>query len=63
MNTLLQRAGAGFRIKLLLISPLPSKKKSPESRNKTVYMNLDVRYGILKVGQTDRRILLFFCYV
>ena len=54
-------AGAGFRF--LLILSLPSKKKCPEGRNKTIYMNLDVRYGILKEGQTDRRILLFYCYV
>ena len=54
-------AAAGFRF--LLISPLPSKKKCPEGRNKTIYMNLDVRYCILKEGQTDRRILLFHCYV
>ena len=26
-------------------------------------MNLDVRYCILKEGQTDRRILLFHCYI
>ena len=56
-------AGAGFRF--LLILPLPSKKKCPEGRNKTIYMNLDleVRYGILKESQTDRRILLFYSYV
>ena len=30
-------AGAGFRF--LLILPLPSKKKCPEGRNKTMYMN------------------------
>ena len=54
-------AAAGFRF--LLILPLPSKKKCPEGRNKTIYMNLDVRYCILKEGQTDRRILLFHCYV
>ena len=55
-------AGAGFRF--LLILPLPSKKNGPEGRNKAIYMNLDVRYGILKEGrQTDRRILLFYCYV
>ena len=52
---------AGFRF--LLILPLRSKKKCPEGRNKTTYMNLDVRYCILKEGQTDRRILLFHCYV
>ena len=28
-----------------------------------IYMNLDVRYCILKEGQTDRRIQLFQCYV
>ena len=39
---------AGFRF--LLISPLPSKKKCPEGRNKTIYMNLDVRYGIFEGG-------------
>ena len=39
-------AAAGFRF--LLILPLPSKKKCPEGRNKTIYMNLDVRYCILK---------------
>ena len=33
-------AGAGFRFSLIL--PLPSKKKCPEGRNKTIYMNLDV---------------------
>ena len=54
-------AGAGFRS--LLILPLPSKKKCPEDRIKTIYMSLDARYGILKEGQTDRRILLFYCYV
>ena len=54
-------AAAGFPF--LLILPLPSKKKCPEGRNKTIYMNLDVRYCILKEGQTDRRILLFHCYV
>ena len=54
-------AAAGFRF--LLILPLPSKKKCPEGRNKMIYMNLDVRYCILKEGQTDRRILLFRCYV
>ena len=50
-------AAAGFRF--LLILPLPSKKKCPEGRNKTIYMNLDVRFFFLKEGQTDRRILLF----
>ena len=54
-------AAAGFRF--LLILPLPSKKKYPEGRDKTIYMHLDVRYCILKEGQTDRRILLFHCYV
>ena len=54
-------AAAVFRF--LLILPLPSKKKYPEGRNKTIYMNLDVRYCILKEGQTDRRILLFHCCV
>ena len=56
-------AAAGAGVRFLLILPLPSKKKCPEGRNKTIYMNLDVRYGILKEGQTDRRILLFCCYV
>ena len=51
------RAAAGFRF--LLILPLPSKKKCPEGRNKTIYMRLDVRYCILKEGQ----ILLFHCFV
>ena len=54
-------AAAGFRF--LHILPLPSKKKCPEGTNKTIYMNLDVRYCILKEGQTDRRILLFHCYI
>ena len=45
-------AAAGFRF--LLILPLPSKKKCPEGRNK-IYMNLDVRYCILKKGKTDRQ--------
>ena len=54
-------AAAGFRF--LLILPLPSKKKRPEGKNKTIYMNLDVRYCNFKEGQTDRRILLFHCYV
>ena len=57
-------AGAGFRFLLnYLILPLLSKKKCPEGRNKTIYMNLDIRYGILKESQTDRQILLFYCYV
>ena len=54
-------AAAGFRF--LLILPLPSKKKCPEGRNKTICMSLDERYCILKEGQTDRRILLIHCYV
>ena len=33
-------AAAGFRF--LFILPLPSKKKCPEGRNKTIYTNLDV---------------------
>ena len=41
-------AAAGFR--LLLILPLPSKQKCPEGRNRTIYMNLDVRHCILKEG-------------
>ena len=39
------------------------KEKCLEGRNKTIYINLDVRYSILKEGQTVRRILLFYCYV
>ena len=45
-----------------LFCPFRQRKKCPEGRNKTFYMNLDVRYGILKEGQTDRRSLLFYCY-
>ena len=54
-------AGAGFCF--LLFLSLPSMKKCPEGRNKTIYMNLDIRYGIFKESQTDRRILPFYCYV
>ena len=54
-------AGAGFHF--LLILSLPLKNKCLEGRRKTIYMNLDVGYGILKERQTDRRILLFYCYV
>ena len=46
-----------------LFCPFRQRKKCPEGKNKTIYMNLDVRYGILKERQTDRRILLFYCYV
>ena len=55
----LAAAEACFRF--LLILPLPSKRKCPGGRNKKFYMNLDVRYGFLKEGQTAGRILLFYC--
>ena len=42
-----------------LLCPL-RQKKCPKGRNKAIYMNLNVRYGILKEGQTDRRILIAF---
>ena len=45
-------AGAGFRF--LLIVPLPSKKKYPEGRNKTISMNLDIRYCTRLEGGSNR---------
>ena len=45
-------AGAGFRF--LLIVPLPSKKKCPEGRNKTISMNLDIRYCTRLEGGSNR---------
>ena len=50
---------AGFHF--LLILPLPSKKKMSrrQKQNDLYEFRLDVRYCILKEGQTDRRIQLF----